>query len=200
MHAFTTELDVGQSEPQGQITPLASYRHFDRVHVWLRKPLNKQQLRPIADQCERGWPKGVEPHYKPCPFHPGYRMRLELYQPSRKAFEVLAEMTSTDEPLINYVEIAWDQIFNDQNEADHSVEYFFGHLVQPWHRKSMKVHAYYKWDEDTDGTEYFRNYPVGWTTKTIRRGKRGRIGHWFSGYSSQAMQTDRGTKLLPCRG
>jgi len=182
---FTADQCAAQSAP---LAPIASYRYFDKIHVWLPKPLNRKQLREIADECERGSPDALIPHYEPCPYHPDYPMRLDLHQASRQAFKVLARImanSSNKPPLINYAEITWDLIFNEQSEADDCVQYFLNHLVQGWHRKSMRVAAFYKWKEDDDGFEYFRDYPVGWTTRSIRTGKRGLMGHWFSGYSTR---------------
>ncbi len=172
----------------GQIAPLECYYYFDNAQIWLKKPLGPGQLRRIEGHCHGGRPNGLHWVNKPCPFQPGYCQRLQLHQPTQQALELLAAMTAAaDEPLINYVEVACDLIFEDQNEADKTVEYFLEHLVQPWHRKSMKIRCFYKWEE-IDGIDFYRDWPIGFSTRNTRKGKRGRMGHWFVGYSS-----------LPCR-
>jgi hypothetical protein len=160
----------------GQITPLARYTYFDRVHVWLKKPLTPGQLKQIKAHCG-----DLYLAKRLCKFHLHYRQGLQLFQPTRQARKLLAALASTDEPMITYVEIAQDRVFEDQAEADACVEFFKDHFVQPWHRKSMGMQFYYHFGK-IDGEDYFRNFPSSFTTRITPKGGR-RMGHWFAGYS-----------------
>jgi hypothetical protein len=199
-------------------SPSDVYKYFDRTHVWLKEQglLTPHQLHEMAAHCGGGvvdlsaaklYRDGrvydLPIRKRPCKFHPDYRQGLQLLQPTRRALVRLAAMTSTDEVMLTHVEIAQDYVFDPKPGVDTQavanawLQFFLDHLVQPWHRKSMRVHCFYKYDEvEIDGKkiELYHDWPMGWTTRTTPKGKR-KKGSWFTGYADQPCRL---TGETPC--
>jgi hypothetical protein len=145
---------------------VARYVYFDKLRLWLREPLlTSSKLEQLRQHC--GW---LYHDDRPARFDWHYRQKLELYQPSRRALNLIAHR---DDALLNHVEPARDLIFADYGHED-CFELFQAHFLQPWHRSRTQVHAY--------GAHGFSH---GFTTRAAPQPGERRNGHWFEFYADR---------------
>jgi len=85
--------------------PVGINPYFDKIQFWIRKPLDTKARALLKRACGQG---GIHIDNRPARFGRGYRQRIELRQPTKKALQWLAER---DDVLINRAEIALDLVF-----------------------------------------------------------------------------------------
>jgi hypothetical protein len=134
------------------------YTYFDRIRVWLRKPLHLRQLKSLERQCVLHVEDG------PAWFDPIYQQKLEIYQPSDGALQCLARLPY--DVLLNYLEVTCDFIMADEAANQRLLEAFKRGFLQPWHRSKRA-----------------RSYPNGgYTTRICPAPGERRTGCWFEAY------------------
>jgi hypothetical protein len=116
--------------------PLARYAYIDKIQFWVRDPLDRHTLNLLKAQCGGG---GLSVWNQRARFDHRFRQRVQLRQPTAKAFQLLAKRNGL---LINAVEIALDLIFKNRFERDAAREFFHKHLVRPWHGSRQKIVVY----------------------------------------------------------
>jgi hypothetical protein len=146
-----------------ECNPIAALPHFDRLRVWPHPPLTNRQLASLDRECIGG----VRPDNEPAWFNRRYRQKIDLFQPSPTALQLLGEF---DEgvSLVNYAEIACNLIFSNELATARVVDDFEVGFLQPHHGK-MRAEI----------------YPQGFSTRrTPERGQR-RAGRWFVFYGDR---------------
>lgn len=147
---------------------VARYDYFDKIRLWLREPLlTSTQLKQLREHCGPG---GLYHQEGPAYFDWRYRQKLELYQPSRRALNLLAHR---DDALLNHVEPACDLIFADRFGTEDCFELFRDGFLQPWHRRRTQVHG------------YERGNSQGFTTRAPPQPGQRRNGHWCVFYADR---------------
>ena len=111
------------------ITPCRISAHHDKVQVWLKSPLANERLDWLDHRCG---PRGLHVLNRRMKFHPEYRQRLQLNQPTTEAIAYLARQ---NELLLNRVEWSLDWIFDDADEKDEAWDLVCSFHVKKHHRK-----------------------------------------------------------------
>lgn len=99
----------------------------DRIRFWLKAPPETEFLDKIRDHCRGG--ARVFDRKK---LDGGWTHKVELYQPTSGAFELLVKLKET-EILINYLELALDVISAKPHEPVILQDFVTAHLFQPCH-------------------------------------------------------------------
>ena len=107
--------------------------YFDKVQVWLGFKLTKEQKRELGRLCLGGIHVGK----RWMKWQPRWKQRVQLYQPSMQAVELLSEIAGTQRVLINHLELACDYAFPTVNELDAAFELVSFAWVRRWHRASQ---------------------------------------------------------------
>lgn len=128
------------------------YPYLDAVQVWLRRPLRFRKLLSLRRLCG-----SLNARTRPMQFHPEFRQRLRLRQPSEEAVRYLHKLMSGDD-VINYVELALDLIVDDIDDAHALQEFFERHWVKKWpgKRRCNRCEGTAYWSEH----RWVRNAPV----------------------------------------
>jgi hypothetical protein len=129
------------------IKPAAIHPYFDKLQVWIPKPLNASTLASLRDQCGRG---GIFAENKPARFDARYRQRIEFRQPSDR---VLRWLMRHQEVLINRAEVAVDYVFNLRMDRDDTFDFLHRHLVRRWHGKNQKIKLVCRDDSNKNGAQ-----------------------------------------------
>jgi hypothetical protein len=134
------------------------HTYFDKVRIWLRRPLNKGR----AGQLRHGDHRVTDGCWFRC-----FQQQVELYHPTRETLHDLAAwLDGDDDVLINYVEVACDLILPEFMATALDTLFKRGFL-QPWH-----------------GAMVPHNYPHSFTTRRIGKGSK-RAGRWFQAYADR---------------
>ena len=120
--------------PSNDIDPIADhgtigvYAYVDVVGVWHKRPLSQRELCWLASESK----PLLKPPFlvrRPARFDPAYVVYTRLRQPSNLCLQWLIKR----DVLINYVELARDLIYADDNEPEVVGQLFNSSLVQLWH-------------------------------------------------------------------
>ena len=68
--------------------PIEICAYFDKIQFWVCKPLDSRALALLKRACGQG---GMHRENRPARFGGGYRQRIELRQPTKKALQWLAK-------------------------------------------------------------------------------------------------------------
>jgi len=128
-------------------TPTAVYPYFDKVQLWVRKPVDRVTLAQLRDQCGPG---GIFAKSGPARFDSRYRQRIEFRQPSSEAYTWLARR---DDALINRAEIALDLVFKYRAYRDEAWKFLNRHLVRRWHGKRQEIRIFRPGTQNTSGAD-----------------------------------------------
>ena len=146
-----------------RLHPLRIELYFDRIIIWLKRPLSKERLAWLAGECGPG---GLDIENERAWFDWRYQQKIEVYQPSKAALRYLANLD--DDVLLNYVEVTVDFIMPDYESKELLLRAFKDGFLQPRHRNRQN-----------------RSYPEGFTTRKLpERGER-RTGFWLQWYSGR---------------
>jgi hypothetical protein len=151
---------VRQRKPQG------CYPYWDRLTAWFKKPLEPSEFRHL-ESLNRPNSDPPHKHWGKCPYNPSYKQSITLHQPTDEQIRYLAKIRPNG-VMLTFVEIACDYTFSTQSEANRCVEWCRDHLLQPYHRATMHVHAYVQ----------------GFTSRSTPKGGR-KKGSWQVGYASK---------------
>src|ERR1700722_6076169 len=110
------------------INPSGTFAYFDKLQLWLKRPLSLSDLNCIANQC-RG---PLHVYNQPAKFDRSYRQRLQLKQPSHEALQLLSML---DDVHPNAAEFANDWTFHDATSCDEAYEFVREHHIKRWHRQ-----------------------------------------------------------------
>jgi len=116
------------------INPAGVESYFDKLHVWLRRPLTGDEVEELRQECRRGLHVGTEP----ASFDPGYRQLLQLHHPTRRALEMLVARNDTH---LNYLEVALDLTFADQDDTDDAFRLIDRYHVKRHHRRQRLTYV-----------------------------------------------------------
>lgn len=119
---------------QAPIYPVAKYAYFDRIQIWLLRPLNRRRLDWLEIRCDvdvlnqpanhSGWP---------------FKQRIQLRAPIPSEILSWLSTLKSSEVLLNALEIALDWTFSDESQLDHSREFFRKHVIQRWQTKQAPI-------------------------------------------------------------
>ena len=112
-------------------TPSGIYGYIDKVTVWFETPLPRKALRFLKSTMRSGWV--ARPH-RTGVVQQRFATAVQLNQPNKEALTYLGER---DSQWINYVEIALDWIFDDEQQKDKAYDLICHHHVQRWHGKQQ---------------------------------------------------------------
>jgi hypothetical protein len=157
-HSAKRQLSI-KSPPRYQ--PLATYLYFDRITLWLRRPLT----RTMTDEL-------IREHHKVengvCWFDKRYRQKIMLFQPSPATLGQLAAwLDADDNVLVNYIELACDLVLREHRYASDLDLLFKRGFLQSWHGKMVPS-----------------SFDEGFTTRKIEPGEN-RAGRWFVWYADR---------------
>jgi hypothetical protein len=110
----------------GQINPAGIYSYIDKLQVWLRQPLARRNLAWLRGQCGM-----LQVRNKPASFDWTYVQRLQLNQPTHEAIQFLSTVADLH---LNYVEVALDWTFEDEDDRNAAIALVVRHHVKRWHR------------------------------------------------------------------
>jgi hypothetical protein len=112
--------------PRG-INPVDTYGYIDKIQVWCKQPLLKDELSRLQSLCGGA----LHVHDQPAWFDSRYRQRLQLNQPKDAALALLARR---DNLLLNYAEISLDWVFDDQIDTVDAFRMLDRYHVKKHHR------------------------------------------------------------------
>jgi len=114
----------------GKATALVKgrYAYVDMLQVWLARPLTPAEQSGLRRQCG-----SLHVSDEAMSYQPKWQQRLQIRQPTAKAFRQLQRFTS-GEYLINKVELALDLTTTTALDSRRLQEFFETHWVQPWRR------------------------------------------------------------------
>jgi hypothetical protein len=116
--------------------PTARYGYIDKIQFWVIHPLDPRALDLLRAECGKG---GISVKNEPARFNYRFRQRVQLRQPTEKAFRLLSRRNDV---LINGVEVALDLVFKNWCERDTAIEFFHEHLVRRWHGSHQEIRVY----------------------------------------------------------
>jgi hypothetical protein len=156
----------------------AVYPLIDKMRLWTQEPLRINEINSLKRVCGNGAEVENEEAY----FDWRYKQKLELHQPFARALDM--PQINKNHVLLNYLEISFEFVF-EQPAVEAWLEFFMGHFLQPWHRKSDHVGSY------ENG---------GLTTRIAPdRGER-RTGHWTQMYSDRDSKVVGSSKCFRIEG
>jgi hypothetical protein len=141
--------------------PTAVCAYFDVIRFWLKNPLDHRARSEL--QHLTGVKLRIDT--EPARFSASYRQRINLWQPSDRALDWLAE--HLDHILINYLEMALDWTFKDGDSRDEGRQFIDYYFVRRHHGKTQKIKFY----EQTryDGARSARNRTVLYNEEVSRK-------------------------------
>jgi hypothetical protein len=116
--------------------PIDRYAYIDKIQFWVIDPLDQHTLDLLKAECGKG---GLSVSNKRARFDYRFRQRVQLRQPTEKAFRLLSKRNDV---LVNGVEIALDLIFKNWCDRDTAIEFFHEHLVRRWHGSRQEIRVY----------------------------------------------------------
>ncbi|QPC43880.1 hypothetical protein HW532_15000 [Kaustia mangrovi] len=111
------------------IQPTGVHAYFDKVTVWLKRPVNDSERTWLEGQCGSG---GLHVQEGPAHFNPALVQRLQLRQPTREALEWLAKRNDVH---LNLVEWGLDWVFNNEGDRDEAWAFLCRYHVKSHHRQ-----------------------------------------------------------------
>ena len=114
---------------------------YDRVTLWIDS--SDPDLLPITliDSLCKG---GAELIRKSLGFHPVWKMKLQMLQPTREALKVVRDAVGTEHNvLITKVEVTIDFITRSSVEASEIEAFLLEHLVVPYWTNEVRLEAKY---------------------------------------------------------
>jgi hypothetical protein len=141
--------------------PLARYCYFDKTQIWLVNPLDPKDLNRLKRHCKYLYVENF------CWWEWRYKQKIQLSCPDPTALGILAALD--DNALLNYIEVAIDFIFRDQNEVQCWFAIFNQGFLHRGHRREMHVEA----------------YPGGLSTRASPERGESRRGRWFNYYADK---------------
>jgi hypothetical protein len=134
--------------PEPRVKPPSSIiPYFDRIVIWLRRPVDRTTLEKLRKQCGELYPGPDDPLTETCPFSTKFKQRLDFKQPSDRALRWIA---SHCDGLVNWVEVTLDLIFATAHECAVCRTYFHRYLRRRWHC-GQKITFYH---DDPDNERY----------------------------------------------
>jgi hypothetical protein len=143
-------VDLNLPAPVFAVKPLALYYYFDKIQVWLKRPLDDQTIRRLHVEYGRR----LHIRNKPARFNSSFRQRIQLTRPRPEALRLLAGRADA---YLNYAEVARDAIYADPVDVEDAFDALAQYLVRSWHGKRQLIKQFYMdWDKQARATAQSR--------------------------------------------